>query len=126
MLRRLSEYRLGICMPHMHDEITGEFQPLPDDIIQVESGLDVSFCPIAEIATQTDRFLPTGWYWRAGAASTLAVCEMIREEGAGDTEHYGKHKTKPKETSAVLHLSGHFHGAGKDKRQSVRIGNKTC
>ena len=42
MLRRLSEYRLGIFMPHMHDEETGEFQPLPDDVMQVESGLEVS------------------------------------------------------------------------------------
>ena len=29
MLCRLSEYNLGIFMPHMHDERTGEFQPLP-------------------------------------------------------------------------------------------------
>jgi hypothetical protein len=29
MLRRLSEYKLGIFMPHMHDRQTGEFQPLP-------------------------------------------------------------------------------------------------
>ena len=35
MLRRLSEYRLGIFMPHMHDEQTGEFRLLPDQIMQV-------------------------------------------------------------------------------------------
>ena len=29
MLRRLSEYQLGIFMPHMHDEKTGEFKVLP-------------------------------------------------------------------------------------------------
>ena len=38
MLRRLSEYKLGIYMPHVHDEQTGEFPPLPDEVIQVESG----------------------------------------------------------------------------------------
>ena len=42
MLRRLSEYELGIFMPHMHDEQTGEFQSLPDEVMQVESGLEVS------------------------------------------------------------------------------------
>lgn len=68
MLRRLSEYHLGIFMPHMHDEQTGEFQPLPDEVMQVESGLAVSFQPTHEIANQTDRFLPVGWYWRAGAS----------------------------------------------------------
>jgi hypothetical protein len=92
MLRRLSEYRLGIFMPHMHDEQTGEFQPLPDDVTQVESGLEVSFQATEEIANQADRFLPVGWFWRAGASTPLAVCEMVREEGPGDTERYGKHK----------------------------------
>jgi len=92
MLRRLSEYNLGICMPHMHDELTGEFQPLPDDVMQVESGLEVSFQPTEEIAKQTDRYLPVGWFWRAGVSTPLAVCEMVREEGSGDTERNVKHK----------------------------------
>jgi len=30
MLRTLSDYNLGICMPHMHDGRTGWFQPLAD------------------------------------------------------------------------------------------------
>ena len=92
MLRRLSEYKLGIFMPHIHDEQTGEFQPLPDEVMQVESGLEVSFRPTEEIANQTDRFLPVGWFWRAGASTPSAVCEMIWEERAGDTERDGKHK----------------------------------
>lgn len=92
MLRRLSEYKLGIFMPHMHDEQSGQFQPLPDEVIQVESGLEVSFQPAEEIANQTDRFLPVGWFWRAGASAPSAVCEMIWDEGPGDTERYGKHK----------------------------------
>lgn len=92
MLRRLSEYKLGIFMPHMHDEHTGEFQPLPDEVMQVESGLEVSFQPTEEIASQTDRFLPVGWFWRAGASTPSAVCEMVREERPSDTACYGKHK----------------------------------
>ena len=96
MLRRLSEYRLGIFMPHMHDEQTGDFQPLPSEFIQVESGLEVSFQPTEEITNQSDRFLPVGWFWRAGASAPTAVCEMVREEGAGGTERDGKHKMKPK------------------------------
>ena len=92
MLRRLSEYRLGIFMPHMHDEQTGVFRPLPDEVMQVESGLEVSFQPTEEIADQTDRFLPVGWYWRGGAATPTAVCEMVREESAGDPDRYEKHK----------------------------------
>jgi hypothetical protein len=92
MLCRLSEYKLGIFMPHMHDEHTGEFRPLPTNLIQVESGLEVSFQPTEAIANQRDRFLPVGWCWRAGASTPVAVCEMVREEGDGDTEGYEKHK----------------------------------
>lgn len=92
MLRKLSEYKLGIFMPHMHDEQTGEFQPLPDDVMQVEAGLAVSFQPIEEIANQTDRFLPVGWLWRAGASAPSAVCEMVSEARHGETERYDKHK----------------------------------
>ena len=77
MLRKLSEYKLGIFMPHMHNEQTGEFQLLPDGVIQVESGLEVSFQPTEEIANQADRFLPVGWFWRAGASTPSAVCEMV-------------------------------------------------
>ena len=95
MLRRLSEYKLGIFMPHMHDEQTGEFQVLPDEVMQVESGLDVSFKPTQEIASQTDHFLPVGWFWRAGASTAVAVCEMDLEGRTGDRGSYVKHKMPP-------------------------------
>ena len=91
MLCRLSEYQLGIFMPHMHDEQTGEFKPLPDKVMQVESGLEVSFQPTEKIANQTDRFLPVGWVWRAGASTPAAVCEMVWEASRGDAECYRKH-----------------------------------
>ena len=92
MLRRLSEYKLGVFMPHMHDEHTGEFQALPDEVTQVESGLKVSFQRMEELANQTDHFLPVGWVWRAGASTPSAVCEMVSEEGADDTDRPVKHK----------------------------------
>jgi hypothetical protein len=95
MLRRLSEYKLGIFMPHMHDGQTGEFQPLPDEVIQVESGLEVSFQAAEKIANQTERFLPVGWFWRAGAPIPSAVCEMVGEERSGETERYVKHEMPP-------------------------------
>jgi hypothetical protein len=86
MLCRLSEYKLGIFMPHMHDEQTGEFQPLSDNVMQVESGLEVSFRPTDEIANQTNRFLAVGWCWRDGAPTPVAACEMVWEEGSSDAE----------------------------------------
>ena len=92
MLRRLSEFRLGIFMPHQHDDGTGEFQPLPDDVMQVESGLTVSFERLEEIARRTEAFLPVGWLWRAGAPTVAAACEMAAQEGPGDDEKPVKHK----------------------------------
>ena len=92
MLRRLSEYNLGIFMPHMHDEDTGEFQPLPDHITQVESGLEVSFQPTTEVVNQADRFLPVGWLWRAGGAMPVAACEMVWDGRECDAVRPAKHK----------------------------------
>ena len=78
-------------MPHMHDEDSGEFQPLPDQLTQVESGLEVSFQPTTAIVNQSDRFLSVGWLWRGGAATTAAACEMVWDDGQGDAAPQGKH-----------------------------------
>ena len=92
MLRRLSAYQLGIFMPHKHDEHTGEFQPLPDELMQVESAMKVSFVSLEEMAKRTDRFLPVAWLWRAGAPTPVAACEMDAAETPGATDRYVKHK----------------------------------
>ncbi len=86
MLRRLSAHGLGIFMPHMHDENTGEFQSLPDQLMQVEAGLAVSFQPTAEITNQSGRFLPVAWVWRDGMSMPSAACEMVHDEDAPDDD----------------------------------------
>ena len=92
MLRRLSAYQLGIFMPHQHDDSTGEFQPLPNEVMQVESGRAVSFERLDEIARRTESFLPVGWRWHAGRVSVAAACEMATQEGPEDAEQPVKHK----------------------------------
>ena len=96
MLKRLSEFQLGIFMPHTHDEKTGAFQLLGDDVVQVESGLEVSFKAAKEIAIQKNSFLPVGWFWRADQSAPVAVCEMISRESAIDGEPQVDHKMKSK------------------------------
>jgi hypothetical protein len=91
MLRRLSEFRLGIFMPHMHDAQSGEFQALSDELLQVESGLEVSFQPADKIANQIDRFLPVGWVWRVSASTPSSVCEMAPDEPIEDEKRSAKH-----------------------------------
>ena len=92
ILERLAKYKLGIYMPHMHDEKTGEFQLLADDVMQVESGLQVSFKPTEEIENKSDQFLPVAWFWRGGATSISAACEMVWDLNPDETERLGKHK----------------------------------
>jgi len=81
MLKKLSAYNLGIYMPHMHDDASGAFQPLPAGMSQVEDGLQVSFREDDEIAPQPDvSFLPVGWFWRDGASAQMvctARCVMM-------------------------------------------------
>jgi hypothetical protein len=96
MLRRLSGHGLGIFMPHMHDEKSGDFLSLPDDVTQVEAGLEVSFQPAAEIASQADRFVPVAWLWRAGSMTTAAACEMVQNDSPTDAEPPVKHKMPPR------------------------------
>ena len=95
MLRKLSAFQLGIFMPHQHDEATGEFLPLPADVMQVESGLAVSFERLDEIANQTASYLPVGWLWCSGAPTVASVCEMVDTGGPEDeAEKPVKHKHK--------------------------------
>lgn len=91
MLRRLSEYNLGIYMPHMHDEQTGQFHPLPDDVVQVEKGLQVSFQTRAKME-DPDRYVQIGWVWSKGAVTPSASCSMVCFKKEGDTMHYSTHK----------------------------------
>lgn len=93
MLRRLAEHNLGIFMPHMHDGETGDFQPLPDDVAQVEGGLEVWFVPTPSVALHAERFLPVGWCWRAGASSTAAACEMVWEDRQVEAQSGARHKS---------------------------------
>lgn len=92
MLRRLSEFDLGIFMPHRHDEQTGDFQRLPDDVLQVESGCKVTFRHWDEIAYLPEQFLPVAWRWRHGALATASACEMVTEEETSGAGKLTKHK----------------------------------
>lgn len=92
MLIRLSKYNLGIFMPHGHNEQTGDFQELPANVVQVESGLEVSFQTTERLAQQTAGFLPVAWRWHAGASTLAAVCEMAPEGDGGDSEGKVQHK----------------------------------
>lgn len=92
MLQRLAEFDLGIFMPHRHDERTGDFQPLPHNVLQLEAGCKVSFKSAQVIVNQEDRYLPVAWRWQAGAAAPASVCEMVIPDELDSPERLIKHK----------------------------------
>jgi hypothetical protein len=92
MLRKLSAYNLGVFMPHQHDEETGRFDVLPDDTVQVEMGLKVSFKP-AKLCSDPARFVPVGWVWHDDGVHASAMCKMVCVTRPGDTMHYSEHQS---------------------------------
>ena len=96
MLKRLSEFQLGIFMPHTHDEKVCAFQMLGDDVVQVHSGLQVSSKAAKEIANQQGSCVPAGWFWRGDPSAPVAVCAMVSNESAIDREREADPKMKSK------------------------------
>ena len=86
MLRKLSDYQLGIFMPHMHGEASGEFQPLPEGILQVESGLEVSSLTADAIVSQTNRFLLARSSGGTMKASVIEVSGLLSVFGVDAVE----------------------------------------
>lgn len=79
MLKKLSQYNLGIYMPHMHDAETGAFMPLPPEITQVEDDLEVSFRPINECVDQGDSsYISVGWFLHPELSDDAAAALMCR------------------------------------------------
>jgi hypothetical protein len=74
MMRKLAAYHLGVYMPHMHDEKTGAFQPLPAGVIQVEDNLQVSF---QAVEPPEGSFVPVAWVWRDDRPTPGAGCTAI-------------------------------------------------
>ena len=77
LIRELSTYGLGVCIPHMHDEQTGEFVPLPDDKVQSESHLRVSF---VDRASLTENDVPVAWKWN-DQLQVVQTCKVCRPDG---------------------------------------------
>ena len=104
LIRQLSAYNLGVCMPHTHDEATGQFQVLPKGVSQIEDGLKVSFTSTEAVETDQERFVPVGWFWEAndsgGGLSTVQACvkqgtmhTTIDDAGLRETSASGRLRT---------------------------------
>lgn len=67
----LAKYGLGILIPHMHDEKTGEILPLPTNMISCERDLVVSFKRIDHLEVD---MVPVAWRWGANGFEICASC----------------------------------------------------
>ena len=74
MMKKLAEFGLGVCVPHMHDPLTNELIPLPSNMVQAEANLKVSFVERDEI---DDRQVAVAWFWdqELKTVQNCAVCQ---------------------------------------------------
>lgn len=70
MIKRLGEYGLGVFMPHLHTQ--NGFEPLPSNIVQLESDLKIEFVERSSLEVQGAA--PVGWVWDADKAIVTAAC----------------------------------------------------
>lgn len=94
MLKKLSQHNLGIYMPHIHDEESGDFKPLPPGITQVEDGLVVSFRPNNECEDQADSYISVGWFLHPQMSddeSDAAKCRIRCHTPFDDNVHSKDH-----------------------------------
>jgi hypothetical protein len=77
ILKTLSRYGLGVCVPHAHDERTGAFTRLPNGMVQSESDLKISF---VERSSLDDQDVPVAWVWDDGA-QVVQSCQTCRVDG---------------------------------------------
>lgn len=64
--------------------MTGRFLPLPDDLVQVEDDLRVSFQTEQQLADQCDPVVQVGWVWRGNGVHASAKCvSYCKKMGSG-------------------------------------------
>jgi len=82
----LAKYNLGIFMPHMHDEETGDFIELPQGINAVEDGMKVSFHSEDELAASGKEFVDVGWQWLDhGISPRMSCTQKCTKQGTQHT-----------------------------------------
>ena len=76
MIKELSKYGLGVFMPHLHNE--EGFAPLPNDTVQLEADLKVSFVKRDDacLANAT----PADWIWDSEKAQVVMGCSCAGAE----------------------------------------------
>lgn len=94
MMKRLSDFGLGIYMPHMHSE-DAAFIPLPNDFIQTEEAGKISFQHRDKM--KDGRYSEVAWRWQDDGVTAGAVCTSNCYSGSSPA-HGDYHKTSHSST----------------------------
>lgn len=90
ILQKLSKYNLGITMPHKHNELTGDFESLAENEMQMENDLSVSFMQKEEAAKLNA--VPVSWMWSENAVTPSQQCVVACFSASGG--HRAIHKVE--------------------------------
>ena len=72
IIKRLAQYNLGICIPHMHlPEV--DFGILPSDMVQVEEDCHVRWVPRSQVDAMPES-VPVAWRWVDDGITSAAKC----------------------------------------------------
>lgn len=77
MIKHLSSYGLGVCIPHMHTN-SGEIISLPSGVVQKESSLQISFTDDS-LVNSFDT--PVAWRWNNNGIEVIAYCKLEYPDG---------------------------------------------
>jgi hypothetical protein len=72
LMRELSKYNLGVCVPHMHRPDL-DFDVLPIDTVQVEEDCRVRWISRASMEPSND-YIPIAWRWTERGAIADVEC----------------------------------------------------
>ena len=75
IIKNLAKYNLGVYMPHLQNSENGNFEVLPDEQVQLENDLQISF--VSREDSIKMNALPVGWIWKNDGLTNAAQCAMV-------------------------------------------------
>lgn len=90
LIRKLGQYNLGVCIPHMH-RLEQDFSVLPSDTVQIEENCKVRWMLRSELS-ETQESVPVAWRWIDDAVHPHAACWQYcyKDPAAGHTKDHAK------------------------------------
>ena len=89
IMKRLAEFNLGVCVPHMHRPDL-DFASLPSDVVQVEENLRVRWV-MRDTLTSLPNSVPVAWRWIDNGVTSAAECIKTCSWNADTGKHYTDH-----------------------------------